>query len=204
MIFESGARVAFKTTPVAEGVVFFGGRSAGGSSVLDDGDVGTGVVAANVVDGSGAGDFDPVAIDAFLSDKEVSLRSAIDLFTEGFFGSSATSDLETIFQLIHLRMTQPRVDAVTLEQYIDEQLPLAEDPSINPNYAQVMALTEVRYDDLRYQLLDVDDLVEAGIDITFFEDRPGHTYQADTGSLCNAIDQNHFTSANYIPAIVDA
>ena len=162
LTFENGVRVAFNTTPITDGAVFFEGRSPGGSSVLDDADVAAADVAANVVDGSGVGDFDPVAIDAFLSDKEVFVDAAIDVFTEGFFGSTATSDLETAFQLIHLKMTQPRVDAVTLEQYIDDQLPLAEDPSINPNYAQFKALTEVRYNDPRYQLLDVNDLNSVG------------------------------------------
>ncbi|WP_395154968.1 M16 family metallopeptidase [Ilumatobacter sp.] len=158
LTFENGVRVAFNNTPITDGAVFFEGRSPGGTSVLADEDVAPAEVAANVVEGSGVGDFDPVAIDAFLSDKEVFLDAAIDVFTEGFFGSSATSDLETAFQLIYLIMTQPRVDAVTLEQYIDDELPLAEDPSINPDYARFKALTEARYDDPRYQLLDVDDL----------------------------------------------
>jgi zinc protease len=158
LTFENGVRVAFNTTPIADGAVYFEGRSPGGTSALADEDVAAAEVAASVVEGSGVGAFDPVAIDAFLSDKEVFLDAGIDVFTEGFVGSSATSDLETAFQLIHLTMTQPRVDAVTLEQYIDDALPLAEDPSINPNYAQFKALTEIRYDDLRYQLLDVDDL----------------------------------------------
>ena len=158
LTFENGVRVAFNKTPITEGAVFFEGRSPGGTSVLDDTDVAAADVAANVVEGSGVADFDPVAIDAFLSDKEVYLDATIDVFTEGFFGSSATSDLETLFQLVYLTMTQPRVDAVALEQYIDDVLPLAEDPSINPNYAQFKALTEARYDDPRYQLLDVGDL----------------------------------------------
>lgn len=158
LTFENGVRVAFNNTPITEGAVFFEGRSPGGTAVLADADVAAAEVAANVVEGSGVGDFDPVAIDAFLSDKEVNIDAVIDVFTEGFLGSSATSDLETAFQLIHLIMTQPRVDAVTLEQYIDDELPLAEDPSINPNYARFKALTEARYDDPRYQLLDVDDL----------------------------------------------
>jgi zinc protease len=153
LTFENGVRVAFNTTPITDGAVYFEGRSPGGTSALADEDVAAAELAANVVEGS-----DPVAIDAFLSDKEVYLDANIDVFTEGFFGSSATSDLETLFQLIYLTMTQPRVDAVTLEQYIDDALPLAEDPSINPNYAQFKALIEIRYDDPRYQLLDVDDL----------------------------------------------
>ncbi len=84
------------------------------------------LIEADVVEVSGIGPLDRVATDAFLSDKEVGLDAVIDVFTEGFFGSAATSDLETFFQLIHLAMTEPRLDPVAVEQYIDTELPLAE------------------------------------------------------------------------------
>ena len=131
--------------------------------------------AENVVENSGVGSFDPVAIDAFLADKEVVLDATIDVFTEGLNGSAATTDMETLFQLIHLVMTEPRVDPVALEQYIDNELPLAEDPSINPNYARFKLLTETRYTDPRYQLLSVDDLesVEPAQVEAVFRDRFG-------------------------------
>jgi zinc protease len=158
LTFPNGVRVALNNTSITDGVARFEARSPGGTTVLDDADVAAAEVAANVVENSGVGDFDPVAIEAFLADKEVSLDANIDVFTEGFFGSAASSDLETFFQLIHLLMTSPRVDQVTFDQYIDNALPLAEDPSINPSYARFKALTEARYTDPRYLLLDVDDL----------------------------------------------
>lgn len=158
LTFPNGVQVVFNNTPITEAVALLEARSPGGSAVLDDADVAAAEIAANVVENSGVGDFDPVAIDAFLADKEVSLDASIDVFTEGFNGFAASSDLETLFQLIHLSMTEPRVDQVTFDQYIDNELPLAEDPSINPNYARFKALTEARYTDPRYLLLDVDDL----------------------------------------------
>ncbi len=44
--------------------------------------------------------------------KKWSLDATIDVFTEGLNGSAATTDMETLFQLIHLVMTEPRVDPV--------------------------------------------------------------------------------------------
>ena len=175
LTFPNGVSVAFNNTPITDGVVMFEGRSPGGSTVLDDTDVAAAAVAENVVENSGVGSFDPVAIDAFLADKEVVLDATIDVFTEGLSGSAATTDMETLFQLIHLLMTEPRVDPVALEQYIDNELPLAEDPSINPNYARFKLLTETRYTDPRYQLLSVDDLesVEPAQVEAVFRDRFG-------------------------------
>ena len=40
----------------------------------------------------------------------VSLTPFIDVTAEGMFGQAATEDLETLFQLIHLTMTEPRAD----------------------------------------------------------------------------------------------
>ena len=99
-----------------------------------------------------------VELEDFLSDKDVALQAVIEAFTEGMFGSAATSDLETLFQLIHLSMTQPRVDPVALEQYLDDELAIASDPSIDPGYAEFATLLDARYDDPRFLLPTVDSL----------------------------------------------
>ncbi len=175
LTFPNGVRVTFNPTNIVDGVVVLEARSPGGTRVLADSDVAAADVATTVVELSGVGAFDPVAIDAFLADKEVSLDATIDVFSEGLFGSAATTELTTLFELIHLLMTEPRVDPVTFEQYIDDELPLAEDPSIDPNYALFKALTEARYTDPRYLLPSVDDLL--GVDIaqvdSVFRDRFG-------------------------------
>ncbi len=156
--FPNGVRVAINRTQIVEGVVDVAGLSPGGTSVLDDSDVATAEIAADVVDQSGVGDFDPVALEAFLAGKQVNLDAYIGVFTEGFTGSTTTADLETLFQLIHLQMAEPRVDPVTLDRYLEDELALASDPSISVDYARYKALTDVRYDDPRYQLPDVADL----------------------------------------------
>ena len=158
--YANGARVVFNRTPITDGVVVFEARSPGGTAALPDDDVADAMIAENVVDDSGVGPFDRVALDAFLADKEVSLDATIDVFAEGMTGTSATADLETLVQLVHLLMTDPRVDPVTLDQFVDDELPLARDPSLDPNYARFRALTEARYDDPRYRLLDVEDLTD--------------------------------------------
>ncbi len=107
---------------------------------------------------SGIATYGPVELEDFLSDKDVGLQAVVDAFTEGLFGSAATSDLETLFQLIHLSMTQPRVDPVALEQYLDDELAIASDPSIDPGYAEFVTLLDARYDDQRFLLPTVDSL----------------------------------------------
>ena len=156
--FANGVTVALNTTQIVEGVVVLEARSPGGLDAVADDDVGSAVAAAAVVEQSGVASFDPVALDAFLSDKEVQIDARLDPFTEGAEGFAATSDAETLFQLIHLTMTDPRIDQVALDRYLDDERPLAEDSSINPDYASFVTLLDARYDDPRYLLPTVDSL----------------------------------------------
>ena len=129
-----------------------------GSTVLDDADVPAADAAAAVIADSGVATYDAVSLDAFLSDKSVEFDLSIDPFTEGFTGYTSTDDIETLFQLIHLTMTAPRVDPLAVDRYVDDQLPFATDPSIDPGYAEFDALLDARYDDPRYLLPTVDSL----------------------------------------------
>ncbi|NND74750.1 MAG: insulinase family protein [Ilumatobacter sp.] len=158
LTFPNGVRVALNVTPIVEGTVLIEGRSPGGTSVIDDADVADALAADIVVERSGVAGLDRVALDAFLSDKAIGFDATLDVFAEGLVGFSSTADLETAMQLIHLGMTEPRVDPVALGQFIDDERPFAADPSIDPGYAQIKTLTEARYDDPRHHLLDVDDL----------------------------------------------
>ena len=158
LVFPNGVRVSLNTNAIADGQVAFEARSPGGLAVLDDADVAAADAAGPVVGESGVATYDRVELDDFLSDKDVGLQVTIDEFTEGMFGRAATADLETLFQLIHLMMTQPRVDPVALEQYLDDELSIASDPSIDPGYAEFAALLDARYDDPRFLLPTVDSL----------------------------------------------
>jgi zinc protease len=156
--FDNGVQVSLNNSSIVEGQVAFEARSPGGLAVLDDRDVAAGGAAGDVVGRSGVATYGPVELDDFLSDKDVDLQATIDVFTEGFVGSASTNDLESLFQLIHLSMTQPRVDPVALEQYLDAESAIAADPSIDPGYAEFKALLEARYDDPRYLLPTVESL----------------------------------------------
>jgi zinc protease len=156
--FDNGVRVSLNNSTIVEGQVAFEARSPGGLSVLDDRDVPAGDAAGDVVGRSGIATYGPVELEDYLSDKDVDLEATIDVFTEGFLGNASTNDLESLFQLIHLSMTQPRVDPIALERYLEEESAIASDPSIDPGYAEFKALLEARYDDPRYLLPTVESL----------------------------------------------
>lgn len=148
--FANGARVSFNTTTIVEQEIFFEARSPGGLRVVADGDVADAQALSNVISDSGVGGFDRVALDAFLDDKSVSFAPFVDRSTSGMSGTVATPDAEVLFQMINLMMTAPRIDQTALDRYVDDQLPFAEDPSIDGGYAEFVALLDARYDDPRF------------------------------------------------------
>ncbi len=162
--FDNGVRVSLNTTKIVEGNAAFAAASPGGLEAVATADVPDAHAAGAVVGQSGLGDLDRIAVDTFLADKDVALESHIDQFTEGLDGHASTADLEVLFQLVHLRMTEPRVDPLAIEQYLDDELPFAEDRSLDPATAEFATMLDARYDDPRFLLPTVDSLATVDAD----------------------------------------
>jgi zinc protease len=62
------------------------------------------------VTAGGVGKYSDVMLDRMLVGKAVAVRPFITELTQGMGGGSTPQDLETMFQLIYLRFTQPRAD----------------------------------------------------------------------------------------------
>ncbi len=160
--FDNGVRVALNANEIEDGVVRMSAASPGGLALVADEHIADADAAGRVLAASGVGDLDAVELERFLAGTDVGLVAGIDLFVDRFDGAAATTDLETLFQLVHLTMTAPRVDPVAVEQYLDDQLPFAADPGLDAGYAEAAAYRDARYDDPRYLLPTVESL--AGVD----------------------------------------
>src|SRR5205814_8672716 len=82
----------------------------GGTSLATDADFIPARVADSVAPAGGVGRFTPVALNKILAGKAVAVNPFISEIDEGMGGGSTPQDLETMFQLIYLRFTQPRAD----------------------------------------------------------------------------------------------
>ncbi len=117
----NGATVLFKTTANKNNEVSFYALAKGGTSSADDEDYYSVYSAADMFNNSGAGDFTRTELLKKLADKQVSLSFWLSSYLRGFQGTAATGDLETLFELLYLGFTQPRIDAdaaaVLMDQY---------------------------------------------------------------------------------------
>ncbi len=128
----NGVRVVMKPTTFKNDEVVFTATSPGGSSRLTDAQVYPAGVAASIVASSGVAGFTETELEKMLSGKTVSVTPYISDTDEGFNGSASTQDLETLFQLIHLYTTQPRVDADALVAFQNQQRAFLANRSAQP------------------------------------------------------------------------
>ena len=84
--------------------------SPGGHSLVDDARFVPAATAATVVGQGGLGEFDLVQLNKKLAGKIASVGASIGGLFEEASGSASPDDIETFFELIHLRFTAPRKD----------------------------------------------------------------------------------------------
>ncbi len=116
--FENGASVVFQHTSIVEGSISFEASSLGGYTTLDGVSFAEALIATSAVAQSGVGPHSPAQLEQFLSDKGVGIGPFIFGEGEGFSGGGDVADLETLFQLYHLMMTQPRIDEMAFRSAI--------------------------------------------------------------------------------------
>jgi zinc protease len=109
---SNGATVVLKPTVLKADQILFRASAPGGTSLASDADVIPARVADSVVRAGGVGKFNAVALDKLLADKTIAVTPFIDEVDEGMRGGSTPQDLETMFQVLYLRFTQPRADPV--------------------------------------------------------------------------------------------
>lgn len=114
---SNGVRVVLKPTQFKNDEILLSAYSPGGSSLVPDGDYIAAATATTLVLRGGAGEFDRITLDKFLSDKVAGVSPGIGDLYETMGGSASNEDLETMFQLLYLYATAPRKDPTALLSY---------------------------------------------------------------------------------------
>ncbi|MDA0347870.1 MAG: insulinase family protein [Verrucomicrobia bacterium] len=107
---SNGVRVVLKKTDFKNDQIIFTSFSPGGHSLVDDADFVSAQSASQTISGSGLGDYDALDLRKKLAGKRAQVRPSIGELYENLGGSASPEDLETLFQLIYLRFTEPRTD----------------------------------------------------------------------------------------------
>jgi zinc protease len=146
--FANGATVVFVPSDIAEAQVDLRAASQGGWSAMAPGDrVLAGRLATRAVGNSGVGGLGPSQVQRLLEEQNVEVSPFIGETTEGFAGSAAANNVETMFQMLHLLVTVPQVGAQAFaeaRQLGDILIQLSES---DPDWMTWIASIEARHPD---------------------------------------------------------
>ncbi|RMF54850.1 MAG: insulinase family protein, partial [Calditrichaeota bacterium] len=132
---SNGITVLLKPTDFKNDELLFRAFSPGGNSLVADSDYIAALTADEIVTQGGIGDFDLVTLEKKLAGKEVTVSPWINSLFEGFRGSASPKDLETMFQLIYLYATAPRMDSTAFLSYKTRLKGMLENRFANPEVA---------------------------------------------------------------------
>ncbi len=141
----NGARIVMFATEIRDDVVVMRAQSPGGWALVDAADVVEAHFAGSVTTQSGVADIDQVSLERALADQFAFVVPFVGEVNEGLFGEATTDDLETLFQLINLYMSQPRFEQSAADLLISEELPLAVNAHLSPQLAVALAVADARY-----------------------------------------------------------
>jgi zinc protease len=113
----NGIKIILKPTDFKNDEIGFYAFRTGGTSLADSALFISASLSASLVQNSGVGKFDLMQLHKMLSGKVVSVAPYIGEISEGVNGSSSVKDLETMFQLIYLSFTSPRIDSVSFVSF---------------------------------------------------------------------------------------
>ena len=162
---SNGITVIAKQTDFRDDEVEFRTFSPGGHSLVADEDHVSALHAAQLIAGSGAGPHYSVALEKLLAGKRVSVSPFIGELFEGFTGSASPEDMETLFQLLTLYATEPRIDPAFFARYEASQRSIAEINAAQPDDVLFdTARTVLAQDHFRRRPLTVELLEELSLE----------------------------------------
>ena len=162
---SNGVTVIAKQTDFQNDEVLFTAFSPGGHSLVSDADHVSALYAADIASGSGVGPHDSVTLDKLLAGKRVSVAPYISALFEGLGGRASPEDLETLFQLITLYVTEPRFDPTYFSTYEARLRTSAESRAADPDSAFFdKANTVLAQNHYRARPLDLDVLEELDLE----------------------------------------
>ena len=164
----NGARVILKPTDFKNDEILFSASSYGGTSLYPEKDYLTAAYSSTIVDESGLGEFDATALEKLLTGKVANVSPIVSEIQQGFNGSCAPKDLETMLQMLYQYFMAPRKDETAFKSLMEKQKGFLQNRNSDPNSifrdTIMYAMSQYNY---RYRPMTVDMLKEINPDRAF-------------------------------------
>ncbi|MGC8824302.1 MAG: M16 family metallopeptidase [Bacteroidales bacterium] len=118
ILLSNGARVLLKPTSFKNDEILLQAVSPGGHFLYHDTDAMSAKYCVNIVQESGVGQFSVIELQKALAGKNVSISPYITEYMEGMRANASLKDLKTMFELMYLYFTQPRLDTTAVSSWL--------------------------------------------------------------------------------------
>ncbi|TMQ04255.1 MAG: insulinase family protein [Deltaproteobacteria bacterium] len=170
----NGVRVVVKPTVFQNDEVMFTGWQLGGTSLVPDRDFVHARFAGEIMNASGAGELDAVALRKALAGKVAGANVLLGELGEQVQGSARPADLETALQLVYLKLTAPRRDERAFAAWKERQRDFLQHKTALPDIAfaeQMLAVTSGNHLRRRPATVEMLDQVDLDRALAIYRDR---------------------------------
>ena len=105
LTLSNGAKVVLKKTDFKDNEILFAASAKVGYSALEKSDYSSIMMMTEAWGASGLGNFSSTELDKALAGKQAGVSFTVSPYTHGLSGNSTPKDIETLMQLIYLKMT---------------------------------------------------------------------------------------------------
>jgi len=170
----NGVKIVLKPTDFKDDEIQFYGFAPGGISLSDSASFIPASTASSLIQQSGIGKFTLDQLEKILAGKIVNVNPFIGELTEGISGSSSVKDMETMFQLIYLYFTAPKIDSSSFVSFKSKVQTLLSNRNASPESAFSDTL-EVTLGDYNYRRMPWTESILPKMDLnkslSFYKDR---------------------------------
>lgn len=200
LTLSNGVSVTLKSTDFKNDEILMAASRYGGTSNYSQPDKYNAAYAIPVVNAMGYGSFSPTDLQKALSGKTISATPFIGATTEGINGSSTVKDLEVMFQLAYLKLTEPRKDSSLFTSFVQKNKAQLALLSANPQASFIDTAFKVFYNNNPLAPINVPkatyfDSIQADRAVAIYKQRLG-----DAGGL-HFVFTGNFKEAEIIPLI---
>jgi zinc protease len=160
----NGAKIIFKETKNKNNeIVMYAMAKGGTTNAVKDTIISVSLL-SEMINVSGLGPYSRNELLSKLAGKQVSASFWNGSYYRGFQGASTTSDLKTLFQMVHLFFTQPRLDEKAIAAMLDQYRSALKYQNDDPEAVFSRELTKTIYNNHPlFKPLEYDDIAKVSI-----------------------------------------
>jgi zinc protease len=147
LTLSNGVKVILKPTDFRNDQVLMSALRFGGQTLFGDADIVNARYANAVVGTMGLTDYSPLELQKILAGKAATVSLTLGNHIDGISGSAANDDVETMLQLVYLRMTGVRRDLDLYNSFVGKQVEGARNAMAQPESVFRDALASTMYRD---------------------------------------------------------